>query len=116
MTLSSDTISRYQLGGDIYNTLAGQYGSTAADAVALAAQSGDSFNVTGALAQIRDGAPLNDSTASLFVNQLINDPLQAPLDALNSGVASIFNSSGVKTIGVIVVAAVILILLVKNET
>lgn len=51
-------------------------------------------------------APLDDSTTSILAHQLATDPLGAPLDALDAGVAKITASKGIQ---VILVGAVILL-------
>lgn len=59
---------------------------------------------------------LDTSTADAFFNQIANDPLKAPIDALNKGVSEIFNASGTKTIIVAGLVIVGLILLIKNKS
>jgi hypothetical protein len=85
-------IDRYQNGGDIYAQLADQYGIDGADIVAEAALTGDRTKVTSALTQIKYGANLNDSTWSIFGNQLATDPLAAPLASANNVIGNSFMS------------------------
>lgn len=81
-------INRYQPGGDIYNTLAAQYGTTAAQQVYQAALTNDRVTITETLSQIRNGPPLNDSIAANFLDQVTTDPLAAPLASLNKVVGN----------------------------
>lgn len=62
-------------------------------------------------------ADLDTSTLDIFTQQVLTDPLAAPLDALNSGVNKVLASSGVQKIGLVlgVTAAVITILLVLKR-
>lgn len=76
-------IERYQPGGDIYNKLAAQYGTAAAQQVYQAALSNDRVAITDAIANVRSGPPLQDSTAAIFFDQLATDPLAAPLADVN---------------------------------
>jgi putative Ca2+/H+ antiporter (TMEM165/GDT1 family) len=82
--MDDSTIQRYQAGGDIYASLQSQYGTSAADSVAAAAQSGDETQVNAAIVQAKYGAPLNTSTGSILANQLATDPLAAPLASANN--------------------------------
>ena len=84
MAINPETIARYQPGGDIYATLLGQYGTDAANTIAAAAATGDNAAVNQALATVRSGPARNDSTLSLFWDQVTTDPLAAPLDSLNN--------------------------------
>lgn len=84
MTLDQATIDRYQSGGDIYQDLLSQYGQTAADAVAAAAQTGDRQNITDALVTAKYGANLDTSTFDIFAQQILTDPLAAPLASANN--------------------------------
>ena len=108
-------IERYQAGGDIYATLAAQYGTNAANSIAAAAATGDREQLTEAIAYVRNGAALDDSTASIFIDQLLTDPLAAPLDALDSAVKKVFDSNGIKTILLVAVVAVVLVVAVKSQ-
>jgi hypothetical protein len=79
------TIARYQVGGDIYNTLMSQYGADAANSIANAAITGDRTQVASAIASAKgDGPVLNESTGSILATQLLTDPLAAPLGAANT--------------------------------
>jgi hypothetical protein len=75
--------SRYQPGGDIYSKFVSQYGRAGADRIAAADASGVPYAVNDALAEVRNGPRLNDSTASNFWDQITTDPLKAPLDSAN---------------------------------
>jgi hypothetical protein len=81
--MKSTLISRYQTGGDIYNTLSSRYGAQVANSVAAAAATGDEIAVNGAIPGISTGRvltpDLNDSTWDIFGSQLVNDPLAAPV-------------------------------------
>lgn len=79
----NDTLrDRYAPGGDIYNKLANQYGPAGAERVYSAYLSGG--DVAGAIAELRYGTPLEDSTLKLFGTQLATDPFGAPLDAADN--------------------------------
>jgi hypothetical protein len=82
--MTPSTIARYQIGGDIYASLQTQYGTPAADAIAAAARTGDETNVNAAMVAAKYGSPLNDSTWNIFADQIITDPLAAPLESANS--------------------------------
>ena len=71
-------------GGDIYASIESTYGTAAADAVATAAGTGDETAVNTALAAAKFGNPLNTSTASIFAQQIMTDPLAAPLASANT--------------------------------
>jgi hypothetical protein len=87
--MNAQLISRYQPGGDIYAQISAQYGSAGADTVAAAALTGDENAINDALVRVRYGSPLNDSTTSIFVDQITTDPTAAPLDALNKQLGNI---------------------------
>lgn len=93
MDITSDIIVRYQPGGDIYAQLEAQYGRNAALLIAQAAQTGDRTALNEAIAQVRHGAKLNDSTARIFWAQVTTDPFDAPLDSLNKGIGTIVSSA-----------------------
>lgn len=59
--------------------------------------------------------PLNDSTLDAFGNQILNDPLGAPLETLDAGVKKIMASSGIKTILFAGVAVVALVVFIKTK-
>jgi hypothetical protein len=63
------------------------------------------------------GRPDPGSTSILGTlgNQLLTDPLGAPLDALNSGVKQIFASSGVQTILVAALVVVAVAVFIKES-
>lgn len=110
--LPAATITRYQPGGDIYNTLAGQYGNQAADLIAAAARTGDRTAVTDAIAQVKHGHPLESSTTTILLDQLLTDPLAAPLDAADSGLKKVFASTTGKVVTAAVIVGVIVVLVV----
>jgi hypothetical protein len=97
--MSPSLIQEYQPGGDIYNTLAAQYGAQNANNIAQAALSGDESQVNAAIAQAQFGTPLTTSTTSIFASEIVTDPLAAPLDDLNTliknSVASFFGNTTV---------------------
>lgn len=76
--------ARYQPGGDIYTTLADEYGVNAANRVATAAR-GTQADLNEAIADIRSG-PARSGTNTLgnFVTQITTDPLAAPLASANN--------------------------------
>ena len=115
MIIPPETIELYQQGGTAYAFFEKNYGTNAANIVASAAASGDRATLTDAIAQVKYGQPLNDSTVSILTEQLLDDPLGAPLDALDSGVSQIFNSSGVKTVVVVTIVAGVIALIVYAE-
>ena len=82
-------INRYLPGGDIYAQLESQYGRNAALLASHAAKTGIRQNVTEALARIRNGERLDESTASILWGQLTTDPLGAPLDAANKQLSAL---------------------------
>lgn len=81
--MDATTIQRYQPGGDIFNKLATAYGFDDANAIAAAARTGSETNVTAAIASAKYGKSLNDSTASIFLDQITTNPLAAPLESAN---------------------------------
>lgn len=85
-------VSRYAPGGDIYQTLATSYGNAAAQKVYNAALTGDRGAITEALATVRNGPPLTDSTAEIFLQQITTDPLAAPIESLNNQVGNVFKN------------------------
>lgn len=76
--------ARYQPGGDIYQRLVDEYGRAGADKIAAADASGGTYAVNEALASVRSGPRLNESTFSIFTQQITTDPLAAPLAAADS--------------------------------
>lgn len=113
MTIPPETIAIYQQGGTAYAFFEKNYGTSNADIIASAAASGDRATLTDAIAQVKWGNPLNDSTVEILAENLITDPLGAPLDALDAGVNQLFNSTGLKTIAVVVVAGLVIFVIVK---
>jgi|GEM_PF-4953855 hypothetical protein len=85
-------VSRYAPGGDIYQALAKDYGTAGAEKVYNAALSGDRGAITDAIVSVKHGQPLNDSTAEIFLQQIISDPLAAPIESLNNQVGNVFKN------------------------
>jgi hypothetical protein len=83
--IPADTIAEYQPGGDIYAQLASLYGADAANQIAAAATTGDRTQLSNVLETIKGYPAASDaSTAEIFINQLITDPLAAPLASANN--------------------------------
>lgn len=86
----TDNWERYQSGGDIYNSLVQLHSESVANEAALAAYNDDEESLLAILARVGrpDISPgtsvRDDSTLSIFGGQIVNDPLSAPLDGLNS--------------------------------
>lgn len=79
--MTDELIRRYQYGGDLFTAYASQYGHGAAENIAAAARTGDRFKVGEAIQAAKYGSKLNDSTFSIFTNQIVTDPLAAPLES-----------------------------------
>jgi hypothetical protein len=93
--MNQDTISRYQWGGDLYAQLLVQYGQDVADSVANAAATGDQAAVNAAFPGAHSGivaAPLPTNTLGIFTNQIVTDPLAAPLASANNILGNSFLS------------------------
>jgi hypothetical protein len=86
-------MNRYAPGGDLYEALAEKYGRAAADRVWQAQESGRSGAVAEVLAELRYGKPLEESTGSLFWQQITTDPLAAPLASANAGLGTVLGSA-----------------------
>ncbi|MDE2105988.1 MAG: hypothetical protein KGL39_52685 [Patescibacteria group bacterium] len=104
-------VSRYQPGGDIYQTLAAEYGTSVADTIAAAAATGDRTQLANALENAKGVAPAtNTSTIDNFVSQLYNDPLSAPLEQANTVLtntgATLAKSTGIQTVVVLALIGV----------
>lgn len=107
-------VSRYAPGGDIYQALAKDYGKSGADKVYAAALTGDRGAITEALASVRNGPKLTDSTSELFLTYITTEPLVAPIESLNNQVAKVakslvlnpFSLVALVVVGVIVADAV----------
>jgi hypothetical protein len=84
---------RYAPGGDIYEAVKAEHGAIAADRVWRAHQSGEPGAVAEVLAELRYGAERPTSTAGILLNQLVTDPLGAPLDAANRGLGNIIGNT-----------------------
>ena len=109
---------RYKVGGDLYALYEAKYGWIAAQQINIAAIKAEEQDYPGllteAIAIVRNGPMLPTSTASIFVSQVINDPLAAPLDALDKGVKQIFDSEGVKSIVVIAVVGLVAAIMIHG--
>lgn len=78
------TAERYAPGGDIFDSIAANYGRDAAQRVFAAYSSRESGAVATALGEIRNGPATGSSSAlANLANQLATDPLGAPLEAAN---------------------------------
>lgn len=84
-------INRYQAvnpdtgqAGDLYLAEQAKFGTQGANSIASSALTGDETAVTAAVEQLQYGAPLPTSTAALFGNQLLTNPLAAPLEDANT--------------------------------
>lgn len=84
---------RYQPGGDIYNKISAGYGGTAANKVAAAAASGTPGAIAEAIGEVRNGPVLDQSTVSIFLDQIETDPFAAPLDSANKGLGNVITSA-----------------------
>ena len=88
--------ARYQPGGDIYSRLEQHYGTSGADKVAAADASGEPYAINRALTDLKYGPDRDASVVSNFADQLLTDPLAAPLDAANeqigNAVANVFKN------------------------
>ena len=115
--MTPDLIQRYQPGGDIYNQIVAAYGVAAANAVASAATTGDRTQVTDAIASVKYGQPKQDSTAVIFVDQLLTDPLAAPIASADSLIRKTLLAIGANPFfliaGIVVVGAAVLVLRAK---
>jgi hypothetical protein len=90
--MTQSLIQRYQPGGDIYATLAGQYGYGPADVIAAAATTGDETQINAALVRVKYGSDLPTSTVAILGNQLATDPLAAPFESANNILGNTFAS------------------------
>ena len=112
--MDSTLIQRYQPGNDIYNSILAQHGKDAADACAAAAMTGDETQINAVLALYSGtstptvAVPMADtSTANIFTNQILTDPLAAPLESANKVLGNTFfsflkNPWVVVTVGIVV--------------
>ena len=86
--------NRYAPGGDLYDELARRYGQAGADSVYRASLTGRPMDITEAIATLKAGyAKRDDSTASLFYQQITTDPFAAPLASANKGIGTIVSSA-----------------------
>lgn len=86
-------MNRYAPGGDLYDELARRYGQAGADSVYRASLTGRPMDITEAIATLKVGPRRDDSTASLFYQQITTDPFAAPLGAANKGIGTIVSSA-----------------------
>ena len=84
---------RYAPGGDIYNEVAGQYGTDGANRVWQAHETGRAGAVADVLADLKKIPVRDDSTGSIFWRQITTDPLAAPLASANRGLGNILGSA-----------------------
>lgn len=97
--MEQSLINRYQAvnpdtgqAGDLYLAEQTKFGTQGANSIASSALTGDETAVTAAVEQLQYGAPLPTSTAALFGNQIITDPLAAPLADANTVLGNTFAS------------------------
>lgn len=85
-------MNRYAPGGDLYAKIEQQYGTAAANRVYQASISDSGETIAHALGSIRAGnaADLPTSTAAIFTNQILTDPLAAPLESANNQIGNVF--------------------------
>jgi hypothetical protein len=69
----------------------------------------------GRTATERDLEPLDESTASIFVGQILHDPLAAPIQTLDATVDQVFASTGVRKILVVAALIVAAAIYFKNK-
>jgi hypothetical protein len=60
-------------------------------------------------------ADLPTNTGAIFADQILTNPLAAPLDALTAGVKQVFANEGFKTIAIIGVIGLGFVLLLKSS-
>jgi len=77
-------INRYQPGGDLYKAEQNLFGADGANAIANAALTGDETQITAVREQLQFGADKPTNTAAIFTNQILTDPLAAPLAGANN--------------------------------
>ena len=89
--MEQSLINRYQAvnpdtgqAGDLYLAEQTKFGTQGANSIASSALTGDETAVTAAVEQLQYGGNLPTSTAALFGNQLLTDPLAAPLADANT--------------------------------
>ena len=75
------------------------------------------FDLTKSNSQIYAKTPPapTDGTFSIMADQLLTNPLGAPVEALNKGVSQIFDSSGVQKLILFAVVGAIAVLYFKRE-
>ena len=113
--MNSELINRYQQGGDIYAQLVNEYGVDAANTIAAAAMTGDSHNVTAAIAEVRSGPVRDDSIWSILGNQLVTDPLAAPLQSAETIASNSFMAL-LKSPAVLAIGAAVLFVALGGVT
>ncbi len=100
---------RYAPGGDLYTKASSQYGIGGADKLYQASLSDDPAAMNNAFQNLRGyGAPLDESTASIFWDQVTSDPLAAPLESannqINKAVGNVFKNPAVLIVLVLLIA------------
>jgi hypothetical protein len=112
----SPDLSRYVPGGDVYDAINLAYGIPAADRVQAAAETGDYRNISETLGEIRNGPPLDQSTADAFWNQITTDPLAAPLDYFGAPVSKGIQdaTSTIVKVALLALAAYVVVNILKD--
>ena len=90
--MNDQLIQRYQPGGDLFAAYAERYGHGHASNIAAAARTGDRYAVTDAISNAKYGAPADDSFWSNLGDQIVTDPLGAPLESANRVLGNTFFS------------------------
>jgi hypothetical protein len=68
----------------------------------------------GGVASGKDLEPLETNTFKIFGQQILNDPLAAPLETVDKGVKQIFASSGIQTLLVVAGLGIAALILLKK--
>lgn len=84
--------TRYQRRGDLYEMIAGQYGTANADRLAALDAAGETRGFSQLLSDLRRGNTGtqwgSESTLGNFADQITLDPLAAPLESANRQIAN----------------------------
>lgn len=72
------------------------------------------FSRPGTIASPQDLEMLEESTTKIFGQQILNDPLAAPLETLDAGVKKVFESSGVRTILIFAALGIVAVIALKK--
>lgn len=91
--MAANNIERYAPGGDIYETLAKQYGNAAANRYYAAELTPDPYDENVVLTEIRGGKLAETSTLKIFAKQITTDPLAAPLESANNVIGTLGKSA-----------------------